>query len=181
MSPTISAVDPASTTTYTRLISLLDASGCRYRLIDHVPEGRTDAASMLRGHPLEQAAKCLVVQVKMSRKASRYALAIVPGDRRVDLDAIRTLLGGVRAGFAPRERAEQLTGCRSGSIIPIPFHPELELIVDPGLLGHEEVFFNAARLDRSVALATRDYLELVDARVEPIATPVGEARPAQAE
>jgi Ala-tRNA(Pro) deacylase len=35
---------------YARLIADLDAAGARYRLIDHVPEGRTELVSALRGH-----------------------------------------------------------------------------------------------------------------------------------
>jgi Ala-tRNA(Pro) deacylase len=37
---------------YARLIAELDASGCRYRLIEHAPEGRTEVVSALRGHVL---------------------------------------------------------------------------------------------------------------------------------
>jgi Ala-tRNA(Pro) deacylase len=50
--------------TYTRLISLLDAHGARYRLIDHEPEGRTEVVSPMRGNALAQAAKCIVLMVK---------------------------------------------------------------------------------------------------------------------
>lgn len=33
---------------------------------------------------------------------------------------------------------------------------------------HEEIYFNAARLDRSPALATADYRAIAESRVEPI-------------
>ena len=50
------------------------AAGARYRLIDHAPEGRTDLVSALRGHDVAQAAKCLIVIVKIGKKQTRYAL-----------------------------------------------------------------------------------------------------------
>lgn len=56
-----------------------------YRLITHQPEGNTDQVSALRGHPSAQAAKCLVLIVKIDRRTTRYVLAVVPGDRRVEL------------------------------------------------------------------------------------------------
>ena len=56
----------------------------------------------------------------------------------------------------------------SGSILPFSFNPDLHLITDPALLVHEELFFNAARLDRSIALATNDYVALAQPRIEPI-------------
>ena len=71
--------------THDRLISLLDVSGVDHRLIDHESEGTTEIVSALRGHPSVQAAKCLVLIVKVDRRTTRYVLAVVPGDRRVDL------------------------------------------------------------------------------------------------
>ncbi|MEU7645003.1 YbaK/EbsC family protein [Streptomyces huasconensis] len=153
---------------YTKLVGLLDERGAAYRVIEHEPEGATEAVSALRGNTLEQAAKCIVVMVKTGKKTKRYALAVVPGDRRVDLHALKALLGGTYAGFATQEVAERLSGSVSGTILPFSFDPELELVVDPALLEHEEIFFNAARLDRSLALRTVDYREIASPRIETI-------------
>jgi Ala-tRNA(Pro) deacylase len=154
--------------TYARLVADLDAAGARYRLIDHEPEGRTELVSALRGNELAQAAKCLVVLVKVGKKQSRYVLAVVPGDARLDLAALKSLLGGTYVGFADTAKAEDLAGSVSGTVLPVSYHPQLELIVDPTLLEHDELYFNAARLDRSMALATEDYLRVAKPRVEPI-------------
>jgi Ala-tRNA(Pro) deacylase len=143
--------------TYSQLMDLL--AGARYRVMDHEPEGRTDAASAIRGHRLEQAAKCMVVGIKSDR-GTRYVLAVIPGHRRVDFKRLRRLLDGRDAVLAPPADAERLAGCVSGSIIPFSFHHELELVVDPDLLEQPELFFNAARLDRSIALTTEDYVTL---------------------
>jgi Ala-tRNA(Pro) deacylase len=53
-------------------------------------------------------------------------------------------------------------------VLPFSFHPDLELVVDPALLQVPELFFNAGRLDRSMALVTEDYLRVARPRVEPI-------------
>ena len=158
----------ATPTLYERLVADLEAGGARYRLIDHAPEGRTDLVSALRGHDVALAAKCLVVMVKVGKKQSRYVLAVVPGDARVDLDAIRALLDGTYVAFAGREKAEELAGSVSGTVLPFSYHPRLELIADPALLEAPELFFNAARLDRSIALATDDYVRLAAPRTAPI-------------
>jgi Ala-tRNA(Pro) deacylase len=157
------------TSLYRRLIADLDAAGARYRLIDHPPEGRTDLVSRLRGHDVAQAAKCLVVIVKTGKKQARYALAVLPGDARLDLEAVKALLAGSYAAFAGRGKAEELAGSGSGTILPFSYHPRLEVIADPTLLAAPEVFFNAARLDRSIALATGDYVRLAAPRVARIA------------
>jgi Ala-tRNA(Pro) deacylase len=157
--------------TYERLITLLDEHGATYRLIDHSPEGRTDIVSPMRGNEVHQAAKCMVVMVKLGKKVTRYVLAVVPGDVRVDINAVKGLLGGTYASFASADIAERLSGCVAGTILPFSFSPELELVVDPTLLENDELFFNAARLDRSMALRTSDYVEMTKPRLERIAQP----------
>ncbi|MFI0450288.1 YbaK/EbsC family protein [Actinomadura sp. 6N118] len=156
---------------YERLIKDLDAAGARYRLIDHSPEGRTELVSALRGHDVAHAAKCLVVMVKIGKKVTRYVLAVVPGDARLDLQAVKALLEGTYASFAGRERAEELAGSLSGTVLPFSYHPSLEVIADPALLKVPELFFNAARLDRSIALATDDYIRIAGPRVASITSP----------
>src|SRR5688572_22073818 len=154
---------------YSQLITLLDQHGAQYRLIDHASEGRTEIVSPMRGNTLSQAAKCIVLMVKIGKKVTKYILAVVPGDARVDLNAVKALLGGTYISFASQEIAEKLAGSVAGTVLPFAFHPELELIVDPSLLENSEIYFNAARLDRSMVLNTRDYLELAKPRIEGIA------------
>src|SRR5207248_5875389 len=97
-----------------------------------------------------QAAKCMVVMVKQGKKTTKYVLAVVPGDARVDLNAIKALFQGTYVSFASPDIAERLAGSVTGTILPFSFNADLELIVDPGLLKSSEIFFNAARLDRSL-------------------------------
>ena len=158
-----------SNETYTKLIEVLDQHNAQYRLIDHEPEGRTEIVSPMRGNNVSQAAKCIVVMVKVGKKITKYVLAVVPGDAKVDLNAIKSLFNGTYISFATPEIAEKLAGSVSGTILPFSFNPELELVVDPELLKNEEIFFNAARLDRSMALKTTDYTELAKPRLERIA------------
>ena len=154
--------------TYTRLLAWLDEQGVHYRLIDHAPEGRTEVVSSMRGNALRQAAKCIVLMVKLGKRVTRYILAVVPGDARVDLQTVKTLLGGTYVAFASADIAERLAGSVVGTILPFSFHPELELIVDPALVEHEEIYFNAARLDRSMVLKTTVYVALARPRLERI-------------
>ncbi|WP_327093101.1 YbaK/prolyl-tRNA synthetase associated domain-containing protein [Nonomuraea sp. NBC_01738] len=153
---------------YDRLVKDLDTAEARYRLIDHAPEGRTEEVSALRGHPMSHAAKCLIVMVKQGKKVTRYVLAVVPGDARLDLQAVKGLLAGTYVSFAALERAEELAGSVSGTVLPFSYHPDLELIVDPALLEAPEIYFNAARLDRSIALVTEDYVRLAEPQVATI-------------
>ncbi|MGP3992106.1 YbaK/EbsC family protein [Streptomyces sp. 3N207] len=157
--------------TYRRLISLLDDTATPYRLIDHVPEGTTGTVSALRGHPVSQAAKCLVLRAKLDRRTTRHVLAVVPGDRRVDLDAVRGLFAARYVGVSDAATAERLARAVPGTVLPFSFDPDLELVADPEVVTQSQLYFNAARLDRSLAIAGPDYEKLAQPRVEKIAGP----------
>lgn len=145
---------------YQKLITLLDRTHARYRVVEHAPEGQTELVSQLRGNLLSQAVKSLVVLVKVGKKESRYFLVNLPGDRRTNLNAIKALCGGTHIMFAPAEKARELTGCEMGAVPPFAFNPALTLVLDPALLEHEELVFNAGRLDRSIFIHKDDYLKL---------------------
>lgn len=161
---------------YAQLIAFLDRHGAQYRLIDHAPEGRTEIVSPMRGNALSQAAKCIVLMIKIGKKVTKYVLAVVPGDARVDLDVVKTLMRGTYVAFASADIAERLAGSVAGTILPFSFNPELELIADPALLENDELYFNAARLDRSMALKTSDYVVVAKPRLERIAKSVSDRR-----
>lgn len=166
--PDSGAVAVPTSDLYERLLADLDAAGARYRLIEHEPEGRTELVSAMRGNEVAHAAKCLVVMVKVGKKQTHHVLAVVPGDARLDLQAVKDLYGGTYVAFAGRDKAEELAGSVSGTVLPFSYHPRLELVADPALRTAPELFFNAARLDRSIALATDDYVRVAEPRFAPI-------------
>ena len=159
----------SDTGSYDRLVQALEAGGARFRFIDHAPEGRTELVSALRGHDPRQAAKCLVLMVKQGKKVTRFVLAVVPGDKRVDPDAVKRLMGGTYAGFASTPDAERITQCVTGTVLPFAFRDDLMLLVDPAVLENAEIYFNAGRLDRSVCVDSRDYARIAQPRIEKIA------------
>ena len=156
--------------TFDRLIALLDEKKARYRVIEHAPEGRTELISPIRGNPLSQAAKCIIVMLKPDKKTTKHVLVVVPGDTKVDFKALKALYGASYCSFASVENAERLGGSVVGTILPFSFHPELELVVDPKIFANSEMFFNAARLDRSLCLATEDYKAIAAPRIAQVAT-----------
>ncbi|MFI1330589.1 YbaK/EbsC family protein [Streptomyces sp. NPDC020845] len=157
--------------TYQRLIALFDTTQTPYRLIDHEPDGTTESVSALRGHPVSHAAKCIILRVKIDRRTTRHVLAVVPGDRRVDLDAVRRLFDARYVGFSDAATAERLAHAVPGTVLPFSFDPDLELVADPEIVTRPQLYFNAARLNRSAVISGGDYVRLADPRIERIATP----------
>src|SRR5689334_5062674 len=102
--------DENPTDAYTQLIALLDQHNAQYRLIDHASEGRTELVSVMRGNRLEQAAKCIILMVKLGKKVTKFILAVIPGDAKVDLQAVKALMQGTYISFASTDIAERLAG-----------------------------------------------------------------------
>jgi Ala-tRNA(Pro) deacylase len=154
---------------FDRLVALLSAAEARFRVIEHAPEGRSEAISVIRGNRPEQAAKAMVLDLRGGGSGKRHVLAILPGNRKLDFGAVATLFEARKCGFASPDTAQALTGCVMGSVPPFSLDPGLSIVVDEDLLANETLFFNAGRLDRSMELDTRDWLAVAKPRVARIA------------
>ncbi len=152
-----------------QLRALLDKENASYRVLEHEAEGRTELITHIRGNRIEQAIKSMVVQVRMSKKENFYYLANVPGDCRVDFDAIKAHFNAASIGMAPREKAEALTGCVIGSIPPFSFNEKLGLLADPMIKENDEVVFNAGSLEKSIFMKMEDYFRIANPKVVSIA------------
>ncbi|MEZ5830917.1 MAG: YbaK/EbsC family protein [Dongiaceae bacterium] len=141
---------------HTRLVAHLEATGARFRIVEHRAEGRSEQISVIRGNDPSQALKAMVVALKGG--AADFALAVLPGDRRCDFAALAAAFGAKRARFAAPDDAQRLTGSVMGAVPPFTFSPDLPLIADPAIQANEEVVFNAGRLDRSIFMPLADYL-----------------------
>jgi Ala-tRNA(Pro) deacylase len=154
-----------------RLIHLFREHGADFRVVEHAAEGRTEVVSQIRGNELRQAAKAMVIMVKRGKKDRSYYLCVVPGDCRLDMEAVKVLGNGTHALFAPADVAQQLTGCVSGAIPPVSFHTDLKLVVDPKLLESASIVFNAGCLDRSIFIDRDSYVKAAAPAIERIAIP----------
>jgi Ala-tRNA(Pro) deacylase len=154
-----------NTDIHQRLCDLLDGERAAYRVVEHAPEGRTEFIARIRGNRPDQAIKSIVVQVRISKQENKYCLANVPGDCRIDLDAIRAHFGAAGIGIATREKAEALTGCVIGAIPPFSFNEEVIVLADPRIQDNREVVFNAGRLDRSIFMQSDDYMRIAKPQI----------------
>src|SRR5690348_8391272 len=143
---------------FDRIVALLTGAGAKFRVIEHAPEGRSEAISAIRGNRPDQAAKAMVLDVRGGGGGRRHVLAILPGSRKLDFKAVAALFEARKCGFASPDTAQELTGCVMGAVPPFALNPDLAIVVEEDLLANETLFFNAGRLDRSMELATKDWL-----------------------
>ena len=155
--------------TFDRLVALLGEAKAKFRVIEHEAEGRSDKISVIRGNRPDQAAKAMVLDVRGGGGGRRHVLAILPGNRKLDFNAVAALFEARKCGFASPETAQQLTGCAMGAVPPFSLNPDLSVVVDEDLLANRTLFFNAGRLDRSMELDTQDWIAVAKPRVARIA------------
>jgi len=154
---------------FDELVALLSDAKARFRVIEHEPEGKSEAISAIRGNRPEQAAKAMVLDVRGGGGGKRPVLAILPGSARLDFNAVAALFEARKCGFASPDTAQELTGCVMGAVPPFALNPALAIVVEEDLLANETLFFNAGRLDRSMELDTRDWIAVARPRVAKIA------------
>ncbi len=154
---------------FDELVTLLSDAKAKFRVIEHEAEGKSEAISAIRGNRPDQAAKAMVLDVRGGGSGRRHVLAILPGSRKLDFNAVAALFEARKCGFASPDTAQELTGCVMGSVPPFALNPALAIVVDEDLLANETLFFNAGRLDRSMELDTKDWIAVARPRVAKIA------------
>ena len=156
-------------TPHEQVLKLLNDGNAAYRIVEHEPEGRSEIIAKIRGNRPEQSLKAIVVSLKGGGEGTRYAMAIVPGNRRVDMRVLKKELGAQKGSFVDGETLNNLTGCVMGSVPPFVFRDDLPLIADEDIRNNEEVVFNAGRLDRSIFMPLEDYIAIAKPRFAKIA------------
>lgn len=152
---------------FDQLDELLRSGGARYRILEHPAEGKSEEVARIRGTTPGQGAKAMLCRSK--EDADKFILAILPGDRKLDFRKVAEAAGVKKVTLATPEEATRETGCVIGAIPPFTFSPRVELVVDPALVeGHDEIAFNAGRLDRSMVLNSQDYVRIAQPRLHPV-------------
>lgn len=94
------------------------------------------------------------------KTASGYALLVVPGSRRLNMNLARKALGDNHARFATEEELERdFPQFELGGLPPLGSLVGLPVYVDPEVLEHETVLFAAGTQTESVKVRARDVFE----------------------
>src|SRR5436305_12061922 len=121
-----------------RVSAVLRAAAVDAR-IEEFGEARTarDAATAI-GCDLEQIVKAVVLVCD-----GAYVLALVPGDRRADGDAVRAAVGAEEVRVARAAEVLHATGFEPGAVAPFPQRAVTQTLMDRSFFAHEEVWIGA--------------------------------------
>lgn len=133
---------------FERLEDKLKATEVPFRVTRHEPVFTSEQAAAVRGVSLSSGAKALIVKV-----GERFAMLVVPADRKLDSKKARANLGVKSIRFASKEEVMELTGLEPGSIPPFGSLFQLSTYVDPALAANESINFNAGDHSISIQMA----------------------------
>lgn len=116
---------------------MIDAVGIDAEAIMVFPEGTktADDAADAIGCPVSAIVKTLVFMVD-----EEPVVALVPGDKRLDTDALSKAAGGGKVRRASLEEVREATGYSAGGTPPFGHATELKVFADPSLKRNDPVW-----------------------------------------
>ena len=137
----------------------LRSTGIWHRFVGKVETVHTADASRATGIDLSRITKNLVCRTS----SGGYALLVLPGDRRVNLQTAAQALGVRNVQLLGFREAEEVSGYPPGGTPSIHHKTPLEVVVDKSVLEHETVFCGGGTRDRLLELRSEDIVKLTDA------------------
>lgn len=150
---------------FKRICRLFEENSVEYRILDH-PVCRTSAESAAAraaaGAPEAIGAKAILMHMTFDGGNNEFNVVVLPGTSRLDSKALKKEVANLkRFRFASPEEMLSLCGVTPGCMPPFaaPIFPDVpRLFIDRSLLDYDSVGFNAANLERSIVVRTKDYL-----------------------
>ncbi len=155
---------------HTRIMDLLDAAGVPYQLLPHGQPAYTVAlAAATRGVSVET----MVKSILLCDRDGRFAMACVPGDARVNPQAVRACLppDWKRLRFASAAEILAVTGCVQGAVAPLGLPPDVPVFFDEALAALPRVSISSGDPMLGLELDSATLLRLSGARLVHIAAP----------
>ena len=140
----------------TDLEACLRTAGIWYRFIEKVETVHTSDASSATGIELHRITKNLVCKTS----DGDYALLIIAGDRRVNLQKAAQALGTRNVRLLGFDEAEVVSGYPPGGTPSVWHKTKMNVVLDEELLKFETIYCGGGSRDRLLELKTEDALRL---------------------
>jgi Cys-tRNA(Pro)/Cys-tRNA(Cys) deacylase len=149
----------------TRAIQHLKWKDVSFEVIKYEHEEKGAAfAARATGFPLDRTVKTLVVDLG----GRNYCLALLPGDRQLDLKQLAQVFAVKRAAMADTATAERLTGYLVGGISPFGTKQALPAVMEKRIREYAQVLINAGQRGVMLKMAPEDIVAALGCRLESI-------------
>jgi len=149
-----------------RLIKFLDQNKVHYTLISHSDTYTAAATGAVTHIPGRGIAKTVMVRIN-----GRPAMAVIPGSRHLNLNALRKALGAKDVQLmTEQEFVDAFPDCDPGAMPPLGVLYQLDVYVDERLSREAEIVFNAGSHHELARLAYKDFDRLQRPKILRIAS-----------
>ena len=125
-----------------------------------------EQTSELLDAPLSIIFKSIVIE---RRGPGKPILAVVPGDKEVNLKALAKVVGEKKVSPATQNDAERLTKLKAGGISPLALiNRGFDIMIDESVLNYELVHISGGELGVNIRLASPDLVKISAAKVAKI-------------
>jgi Cys-tRNA(Pro)/Cys-tRNA(Cys) deacylase len=142
---------------------LLEAKKVPYTAFE-TPAEKLGAAETARylNVPVETVFKSIVVT---RPGPGRHLLAVIPGNREVDLKLLAAALGEKKVILPSERQAEQLTGLQAGGISPLALiNRGFQVVIDDAARAHSEIHLSGGQRGLNIRLPVKALATLTNAR-----------------
>ncbi|NPV78198.1 MAG: Cys-tRNA(Pro) deacylase [Anaerolineae bacterium] len=149
---------------------LLNSRKIPYQAFDLPVEkiGALETAQILKV-PVGQVFKTIVI---IREKSNKPLLAVIPGDREVDLKSLANKLGEKKVHLPTQREAEKITGLKAGGISPLVLiHKGFQVILDEAAMQYSEIHISGGQLGLNIRLPVSALIELTHAQLGSISKP----------
>jgi len=150
---------------YLDLEEYLRHEGIWFRILDKPSTIHTADASKVTGVSLEHITKSLVF-----RADGQPILAVIPGDRRVDLARLAEAVGAEKVELVPFEEAQKFSGYPPGGTPPVHHANIVKVVFDRELTRFNTIYGGGGSTNKLVELKVHDALKLSGGTVADIST-----------
>lgn len=148
-----------------RLREFLDRNGAYYGTLHHVADVRALQTAVDTNTPRWEFAKTVIARID-----DRWAMVVVPADRRVDLQRLRRVLEAHQVRLATEDEMRKLfPDCELGAEPPFGNLYGMETYLDLALTRDERITFNAGTHEDVARMWFWDYERLVEPKVIDVA------------
>jgi len=144
-----------------KLKQFLDAERVKYACISHSPAYTASEIAQSTHIPGRELAKVVVVTLD-----GRVAMAVLPANRKVDLNLVREAASADEAKLATEEEFRlRFPDCETGAMPPFGNLYGMEVFVSERLAEDDHIAFNAGSHTEVMRLAYADFARLVKPKV----------------
>lgn len=144
-----------------KLRNYLDDNDVEYVTISHSPAYTAQRIAELTNTPGKELAKTVIVKMD-----DKFAMAVLPASRRVDLDHLKDAVGATEVTLASESEFKLLfPDCEVGAMPPFGNLYDMGVYVAEQLTEDEDIAFNAGSHTELVRMSYQDYAKLVTPQV----------------